>query len=365
MDIDKFPNPPGFSNGYQNFQQQQPVNIQHAPGPNGETIQVESYNQPTHNGNVAISFNGLIKNTGHQMVNQSTYSNNPPLIPAMVPAQQTTTVAKKRGRKKKEELEPVNSKDIVESTIYGESYIDTNNMAFGVIAQADEILSNAKMEFDYIRSRNTMKGKYMYMTNMISSMSSLMATKLQAIREINSNITKANDMEYRRFKDNRAILSADDNKVIMDAYKAYISTPVGNGNGYNYYQPNTQDITMAASGGIPQMVPAGNNAMTTNMTQADRGYSAYINNLSPEENAMLNEGNPDIEEVIVYDQATGMKYFKWMNTKTGEDVPNMPISSNLLIEDFVIDPRTRTAKNTNLRQVKKVIYINENQFNQY
>lgn len=361
MNIDNFPNPPMNNTGYQNFQQ--PVNIQQAPNPSGgPPIQVESYRQPIDaHGNAAISFDGLIKNTGYRTVNQSTY--NPP---AMVPAQQTTAVTKKRGRKKKEDSEPVNSKEIVESTVYNDSYIDTNNMAYGVIAQADEILSNAKMEFDYIRSRNTMKGKYMYMTNMISSMSSLMATKLQAIREINSNITKANDMEYRRFKDNRAILATDDNKVIMDAYKAYISTPVGAGAGLNYYQPSTQDITMAASG-APQMVPAGSpqSGTGTNMVQADPGYSNYLNTLSPEDNMMLNENNPDIEEVIVYDQATGMKYFQWMNTKTGEKVPNMPISSNILIEDFVIDPKTRTAKNTNLRQVKKVVYINENQFNQY
>ena len=44
--------------------------------------------------------------------------------------------------------------------------------------------------------------------------------------------------------------------------------------------------------------------------------------------------NKDIEEVIVYDQATGAKYFQWMNTRTHQPVPNLPISSELTIDKF-------------------------------
>lgn len=235
-------------------------------------------------------------------------------------------------------------------------------MAYGIINQADEILANAKNEFDYIRTRQNMKGKYMYMTNMISSMSSLMATKLQAIKEINTNITKSNEMEYRRFKDNRALLQTDDNKMIMDAYSAFINTPVGANSTYS--QPTTKELTMAVTG----MIPADrvvNDTSVVALTSSDPGLTSYLNNITPEENRMLNEGNPDIEEVIIYDQESGMKYFKWINLKTNQPVPNMPESSDILIEDYVIDPRTRTAKNTNLRDVKKVIYVNEDKFNNY
>ena len=80
---------------------------------------------------------------------------------------------------------------------------------------------------------------------------------------------------------------------------------------------------------------------------------------------MIHDNNPDIEEVIVYDQATGAKYFQWMNTKTNEIIPNMPIDDNILLEDFVIDPRTRIAKNINLNMIKKVVYLNEGKFDQY
>ena len=59
------------------------------------------------------------------------------------------------------------------------------------------------------------------------------------------------------------------------------------------------------------------------------------------------------------------KYFQWMNTRTGEVIPNMPITSNLVIEDYTIDPRTHLAKNTNLNSIKKVVVINNGEFNNF
>ena len=363
MDISAFPNPPMNSNSQENYYYKKPYSQQVTYDQNNNPVQVEMYhpmNQsvPQQSNDSGLSFGHLIGGTNNVYLEE-------PKVPMVTEKADTGLVVKKRGRPpKNKDIEPVNSKEIVESTVYGDSYTETNNMAYTVISQADEILANAKNELDFIRSSRGMKGKYMYMTNMISSMSSLMSTKLQAIREINSNITKANDMEYRRFKDNRAILQTDDNKLIMDAYSAFINTPLGAQS--NYHQPTTKELTMAVSD-VPTMVPTNREAgsLPTAITTQDKGLANYLNNISPEDNRMLNESNPDIEEVIIYDQATGMKYFQWINTKTNEQVPNMPISSDILIEDYVIDPRTRTAKNTNLRDVKKVVYVNEDKFNQY
>lgn len=362
MDISAFPNPPMDSGSQENYYYKKPYNQQTVYDQNNNPIQVEMYppsnqpappSQPTNTS--GLSFGNLIGG--------NVYVEDPKIPMVTERATDTGLTVKKRGRppkNKDKDAEPVNSKEIVESTVYEESYTDTNNMAYAVISQADELMANAKAELDFIRNSRGMKGKYMYMTNMLSSMSSLMGTKLQAIREINANITKANDMEYRRFKDNRALLQVDDNKMIMDAYSAFINTPVG---AKPYSQPTTKELTMAVND--LQMVPADGVDLPLSMTTQDRGLANYLNNISPEENRMLNEGNPDIEEVIIYNQETGMKYFQWINTKTNEPVPNMPASSDILIEDYVIDPRTRTAKNTNLRDVKKVVYINEEKFDQY
>lgn len=361
MDIN-FPNPPSYSSG-QNENYYRPQQSVVAYDQFGNQIQAESYEpkrapqvEPAHN--TGVSFGNLIGKDVYVDAN-----------PMPIITDKGDTALKVKTKKKKssdggddKDNAVVNSKEIVESTVYGDVYNSTNNMAYGIINQADEILANAKNEFDYIRTRQNMKGKYMYMTNMISSMSSLMATKLQAIKEINTNITKSNEMEYRRFKDNRALLQTDDNKMIMDAYSAFINTPVGANSAYS--QPTTKELTMAVTGMIPADRVA-NDTSVVALTTSDPGLTSYLNNITPEENRMLNEGNPDIEEVIIYDQESGMKYFKWINLKTNQPVPNMPESSDILIEDYVIDPRTRTAKNTNLRDVKKVIYVNEDKFNNY
>lgn len=348
MENINFPMPP--SNQYPS----QPNYTQQVGGYNTEPTQADTFiptfeaDVPSQYHGLGASFNNLIGRSVPVVGDLSTI--NTENVEKNKKKKSSSTAVVKSS--KKEVSEPVNSKDIVENTIYADTFVDTNNMAYGVIAQADELLNNAKQELDYIRGRN-IKGKYIYMNNMLSSMSSLMSTKLQAIREINNNIKNANDMEYRRFKDNRSLETEDDNKTIMDAYRAFISAPVG---APTANIPNTLDMTA----GINGIIKADN----SNSTQ-DAALNHYMSNLTPEENLMLHDNNPDIEEVIVYDQATGAKYFQWMNTRTREFINNMPIDSNLVLEDFVIDPRTRLAKNTNLNMIKKVIYLNEGKFDEY
>ena len=343
MENINFPAPPGAYPEQPNYTQQ-------LNGPNTIPVQAETY-IPTFEADVPSQYHGLGASFSNLIGKSVPVSGNPVI---------NTETSKDKKKKstaivkssKKEVSEPVNSKEIVENTVYADTYLDTNNMAYGVIAQADELLNNAKQELDYIRTRN-IKGKYIYMNNMFASMSSLMSTKLQAIREINNSIKNANDMEYRRFKDNRSLEVEDDNKSIMDAYRAFISAPVG---APAHNLPSTLDMTAGLNGVI-----RADNSNNTN----DPGLNHFMSNLTPEENLMLHDNNPDIEEVIVYDQATGAKYFQWMNTRTKEMLNNMPIDSNLVLEDFVIDPRTRLAKNTNLNMIKKVIYLNEGKFDEY
>lgn len=277
----------------------------------------------------------------------------------------TTPPAKKRGRKKKSETtkalaeSPKNEKQsesAVENVVYADTYFDTNVLTYGVINQTDELLRDCKQELDYIKSQRGLKGRHHYINATITSMGTLLNTKLAAIKEINSTIKNVNDNEYRRFKDFRMLNSTDDNKAVMDAYSAFISAPVG---APEYHLPGTANLTGGLNGIIQSNYPT---AIQANM---DAGLNNYLSNLSPEENLMLLDNNKDIEEVIVYDQATGAKYFQWMNTRTNEPIPNMPVSSELTIEDFTIDPRTRLAKNNNLNCIKKVIVLNEGAFDKF
>ena len=266
---------------------------------------------------------------------------------------------KKKSRKKKddEDVEEVkiSPREEVENTVYADEYSDTNAMTNTIIAQADSIIMDCAQDIAFMKSQRSMKGKYHYINETRAAMNSALSTKLAAIKERNATTKAIIDNNYRRYKDMRALDHTDDNKAIMDAYSAFISAPVG---APAYILPNTSSMT----GGIgvirsdyPPQIQA----------SVDAGMNNFMNHLTPEQNLMLNDNNPDIEEVIVYDQATGAKYFQWMNTKTGEVIPNMPITSNLILEDYTIDPRTHLAKNTNLNSIKKVVVINNGEFNNF
>lgn len=342
------------------------------PGPqtyttDGRPIQTGMYSnsnrkQTSSSGSLGANFSGLI--------------GNKVTVPAVTIGEQAviteTTGKRKRKSKKSEDGEIVlsaekgdvevldksstNSREIVENTVYSDTYADTNSLTLGIIGQTDELLRECKQELDIIRSQRNLKGRYHYINATVSTMGALLSTKLQAIKEINSTIKAVNDNEYRRFKDMRAMEQGDDNKAIMDAYSAFISAPVG---APEYHLPGTAALTGALNGIVPAEYPP---AIQQNM---DAGMANYLANLTPEQHAMLLDSNKDIEEVIVYDQATGSKRFQWMNTRTNQPVDNMPTSSDLTIQDYTIDPKLGIAKNINLNDIKKVVVLNKGEFDRF
>ena len=283
-------------------------------------------------------------------------------VPIAVPQSTEIVTERKKPRKRKSSTEvsttdeeSSETKYAAETISYADTYNDTNNMTYRIIDQADELLRDAKQDLDFIRSQRSMKGKYHYSNAILGTMSSLMSTKLAAIKEINSNIKVSNEMEYKRYKDFNAINAMDDNKAIMDAYSAFISAPVGVP---KYELPGTMSLTSGSDGVIiSDFPPEIQNSM-------DIGMANYLSTLTPEENLMISD-NGDLEEVILYDESTGVKQFKWMNSKTGQFLDNMPPSSTLTLNDFVVDPNTRTARNTNLNMVKKVIITNNGTMNRF
>ena len=73
---------------------------------------------------------------------------------------------------------------------YESSYSETNNMLRGSIIQLDMITTDVKTEIDKVKSSKTLKGKYNYISDLCSTASSLLATKLSAIKEMNNTITQ-------------------------------------------------------------------------------------------------------------------------------------------------------------------------------
>lgn len=236
---------------------------------------------------------------------------------------------------------------------YIDTYQETSNMLKSSIYQIDMLQSELKSDIDQIRSSKTLKKKYDYISLLSGTMSSLISTKVNAIREINKTITDSHNLEMKRIKDLKlnAAMEGDDDKRIMDLYTAYISTPVGTYNGPTAYNPpNTMDMTLL-----------NNNVLSTEMYQnMDNNYT-----VSPAVNRMLLMENPDIKTVVKYETATGNRYFDVINVKTGESVPGIERPDPMFLNDTTIDVRNGIARNINLDQTYTLITIDNPEINKY
>ena len=121
---------------------------------------------------------------------------------------------RKRGRPKKSEQQnnaveilPNNqqSSNTVSLCQTSEPYIDTfsetNDMLKYSIIQLDVLTNDVKNELDNIRNSKTLKGKYKYISELCSTASSLVSSKISAIKEINAVTNNCHKLELQRLKD--------------------------------------------------------------------------------------------------------------------------------------------------------------------
>lgn len=285
--------------------------------------------------------------------NNSADINSGPELPEVV----TEKATKKRGRPKGSGSTGIIR---VEAEVVNPSTLDTyqeNMMALkGTIQQVDILAGDLKQDLDSVRAARTMKGKYQYTSLIASNLSTLLSTKVMAIREMNTTIKNSNELDYRREKDRKEMEAGDDDRAIQNLYNAFISAPVNQGGGRDILGPNTQQMSLNGSTGI---VRSGNNSI------ADNGYQNFISNITPEQNMMRYENNPNIQTVVVYDAQTGAKYFDVMDVKTRQSIPNVPRRDNMFLEDTTIDTRNRIARNINLNETYPLIILNEGSASEY
>ena len=295
-------------------------------------------------------------------------------LPVAAPV--VTDLPEKKTRKRKsssDKPEKINHAEEVDQVVYSDTYMDTNALLHQTIGQLDVVAAEMKDELDKIVKSRTIKGRYMAMGNVSKSLSDMLSTKVQAIKELNNSIKAVNDMEYRRAKDNRSFESEQgDDKAIMDLYNAFVQAPVSanipSTGPYSLIGPNMNDVMFGAN-----QLPAGSNEVVasdgsiitydTNQSQQNSMFNNYMSNLTPEQNAMINEGKT--ETVVVYDKATGAKSFEVVDSKTMQPVPNMPVPDPMFLADVTVDVRRKVARNTNLNQVYKVITVNDDTVSEY
>lgn len=248
--------------------------------------------------------------------------------------------------------------DIIETpTIY--SYMETNGLLRETLGQIDSLNAELMQEFNNVRHSRTMKNKYNVLVGLSENVGSLINNRISVIKEINSTITKSNDVDYKKDKDRRlANANQDDDKYIADLYKSFIQNPMT-----NPIQPQLPQIdpSVFGSGIVRADIRTDNN----NNNIVDANYLNYLSNLTPEQNLMRYEGNGNVKQVVVYDAATGNRFFQVMDLSTGQVIPNVPTYDQMFMEDTTIDLRTKTAKNINLNETFHLVVINEGVTSQY
>lgn len=261
----------------------------------------------------------------------------------------------KRGRPRKDATEnkivPVSMEGYTtagtknEESTYHKAYQETDSILKNAIGQTDALISDVATDLNKIREAKAMTNKYRYITDLTSTMSALISTKISAARELNNSISHANDLEYKMQKELKAMESTkDDNKAIMDMYNAFMSVPVGT---YKpQLGPSIQDVTLPKNTNLSTIdIIASRSAGDTSI---DPGYQQYLANMTPEQNRMRYENDPDVQTVVVYDQSSGRKWFDVINVRTGASIPNIAKPDDFLLEDTRPDLANGVARNSNI-----------------
>lgn len=257
--------------------------------------------------------------------------------PMPVEDENTLIKPRRRGRppKKNRDIDSPEGEvsELVTNVPYTESYEETNGMLKGMIMQIEGLQGELKQEFNDIRL-SKMRGKYQYLTDISTTISSLSSTKLSAIKELNSVISKCHDMELKRTKELKIDATGNDDAAVMSLYENIINTP-------------RQQLE---AGFIPPRLETGDIPL---MVQPQGGMDIFqpavtSEQFTPEQNRMIAESNPDIKTVVVYDPKTECREFIAMNVKTGQIVQNISLPDPFLLEDMNLNFQTGVARNSNL-----------------
>ena len=107
------------------------------------------------------------------------------------------------------------------------------------------------------------------------------------------------------------------------------------------------------------------NIMGNDIGSADTQYNNYLQNITPAQNMMFLENNPNIQQVVVYNQETGARYFDVIDMSTGQSVPNAEKHDAMFMEDVTIDQKNRVARNINLGETYPLVIVGEPILNEY
>lgn len=262
----------------------------------------------------------------------------------------------KRGRPKKEQKEPAKSIRRVPTPLnsdmaYIETYAQPISLLRESIGQLTTMEQRVLEDLNAVRASKTLKSKYVYLANLTGAYTGLVSTKISAARELKSIYSDANSFELKKQQQLKIDERDSDDKIISDMYAKMLNTPVGTvGNGtINMAIPPSY---INSNVGTPIITAANGQSFTAE--SEDAGFTNYMKNLTPEQNSMMQESNPYIETVLVYNQSDQNKWFEVIDTRTGMPVPNMPVPNDFVKDGCSVDIRHGIARNASLNQTYKL-----------
>lgn len=277
-----------------------------------------------------------------------------------------TEEKKKRGRPKKEipagtiAVPSTRELGLMESNVpIINSYKENQEQLKSTVNAIDMMTVQIEQDIQAVRAARTLKKKYDYICELSSVAGSLMSNRISAIKEINNTITNAHRLEMERNKQMKASeVAQDDDKMLMDMYRAYVNTPIGT-------IPNMPTIAVNQAAlntptlGVPITAP------NTVMTDNSEGFNAFINTPSPELAAVRMEQNPNIKVVVVYNQETHEKFFDAQDLSTGQSIAGIPLPDPSLLDGVIPDIRNGIAKNINAGLSYPLRLIGTRKFDEY
>jgi hypothetical protein len=275
----------------------------------------------------------------------------------VVPVTEVIDESKKKKSRKKETTDvattpaptiiPVSSMSYIQENIpYNSAFADTNQQLDDTINALNILGAEIVTDLNMIRGNKTLRNKYSIVNEMTQTATSILNTKLSAIKEKNSVINSINKLELDRLKQIKVSASEeDDNTRIANLYDAFINTPIGAGP--NVLGPAMQDII--AGGQTGPSVP---------MMSIGNDQQMWEANLNPAENRMLLEAKGAIETVVMYDSVTGNRWFEVVDKVTRQPIPNVEKPDNSYIYDLDINVRGCFAKDSNRGVSYPLICIN-------
>lgn len=278
------------------------------------------------------------------------------------PPKELVVPSKRRGRPRKvkqlngeggESVAPEKAAILTTNVPIAEMYDETNDMLRETVSQLGVLQDELKTEFNQLRMSSRLKGKYQYMTDMASVISTITSTKLSAIKAINDNITTAAKLELSRVKDLK-IDAGDDNAAIMGLYKNLLDAP-------RQQLESTGFVPPQAIQGMDFPSFIAQRAQSFDLIPpSDRTQLAPTDEFTPEQNRMIMESNPNTKVVVVYDKRTDAKYFKMMNLATKQYIENVSLPDDFLLEAMRINFATGTARNSNTNMDFPLVVIGTN-----